>query len=124
MSDQLAPLDRVLATKTLTVAVGTDWGKMSFLNDKHELDGSDVDIANAIAKYLGVKAKFVTPAWVFITAGEWEGRWDMAMGQLTPTKARAEKLSFPVVSCLSWLHLLRSWSLRSTRRGSLEVVLI
>ncbi|RWH95506.1 transporter substrate-binding domain-containing protein [Mesorhizobium sp.] len=92
-----AVLDRVIATKTLTVAVGTAWGKMSFLNDKHELDGCDVEIAKAIAKYLGVDAKFVTPAWDFITAGKWEGRWDMAMGQMTPTKARAERLSFPAV---------------------------
>ncbi|WP_192178222.1 transporter substrate-binding domain-containing protein [Mesorhizobium amorphae] len=90
-----AILDHVLATKTLTAAVGTDWGKASFLNDKHELDGCDVEIAKAIAKYLGVEAKFVTPAWDLITAGKWEGRWDMAMGQMTPTKARAEKLSFP-----------------------------
>ncbi|RVK86714.1 amino acid ABC transporter substrate-binding protein [Sinorhizobium meliloti] len=92
-----AVLERVLATKTLTVAVGTAWGKMSFLNEKHELDGSDVDIANAIAKSLGVKTNFVTPGWDVITAGKWEGRWDMAMGQMTPTKARAEKLTFPAV---------------------------
>ncbi|MQX91590.1 transporter substrate-binding domain-containing protein [Sinorhizobium meliloti] len=92
-----AVLERVLSTKTLTVAVGTAWGKMSFLNDKHELDGSDVDIANAIAKSLGVKTNFVTPGWDVITAGKWEGRWDMAMGQMTPTKARAEKLTFPAV---------------------------
>ncbi|MBA1145221.1 transporter substrate-binding domain-containing protein [Mesorhizobium neociceri] len=92
-----AVLDNVLATKTLRVAAGTDWGTLSFLNDKHELDGSDVDVANAIAEYLGVKVEFITPAWDIITSGKWEDRWDMAMGEMAPTKARAEKLSFPAV---------------------------
>lgn len=84
-------LDRVLATKTLTVAVGADWGAMSHMNDKHEIDGDDVDVAKGIAKLLGVEVKFVTPGWDIIAAGKWQGRWDLAMGQMTPTHARAEK---------------------------------
>ncbi|UXN57638.1 transporter substrate-binding domain-containing protein [Phyllobacterium zundukense] len=92
-----AVLDKMLATKTLTVAVGTDWGKMSFLNDKHELDGYDVDVAKGVAQSLSLKIKFVTPGFDVIAAGNWQGRWDMAMGQMTPTQARAEKLAFPAV---------------------------
>lgn len=92
-----AVLDHVLATKALTVATSASWPPASFLNDKQELDGFEVDIANAIAKYLGVEAKFVTPGWEAITSGKWGGRWDMAMGQMTPTKARAERLSFPAL---------------------------
>ncbi|WP_342634058.1 transporter substrate-binding domain-containing protein [Mesorhizobium waimense] len=67
------------------------------MNDKHELDGSDVDVAKAIAEDLSVKIEFVTPAWDIITSGKWEDRWDMAMGEMAPTKARAEKLGFPAV---------------------------
>ncbi|TIS39145.1 transporter substrate-binding domain-containing protein [Mesorhizobium sp.] len=89
-----AVLDKVLEAKTLTVAVGTDWGTMSFLNDKHELDGFDIDVVKAIAEHLGVQAKFVTPGWDVIVAGKWQGRWDLAMGQMTPTKPRAEKFDF------------------------------
>ncbi|MER9350505.1 transporter substrate-binding domain-containing protein [Mesorhizobium sp. M0227] len=92
-----AVLDKVLNTKTLTVAVGTDWGKMSFLNDKHELDGYDIDVAKGIAEKLGVKVNFVTPGWDIIASANWQGRWDMAMGQMTPSKARTEKLAFPAV---------------------------
>lgn len=89
-------LDRVLATKTLTVAVGTDWGPMSHLNEQHELEGDDIDVAKGIAKYLGVNATFVTPSWDIIASGKWEGRWDLAMGQMTPTKERAEKFDFGI----------------------------
>ncbi|MGX9181627.1 transporter substrate-binding domain-containing protein, partial [Mesorhizobium sp. BHbdii] len=88
-------LDKVLATKTLKVAAGTDWGKMSFLNDKRELDGYDIDVAKGIAEHLGVQVEFVTPGWDVIAAGRWQGRWDMALGQMVPTKARAEKFAFP-----------------------------
>ncbi|MER9946469.1 transporter substrate-binding domain-containing protein [Mesorhizobium sp. M0092] len=90
-------LDRVLANKTLTVAAFTGWGKASFLNDKHEFDGYDIEVAKGIAKQLGVQAKFVTPAWDIIVAGNWQGRWDLALGQMTPTKARTEKFDFPAV---------------------------
>ncbi|MER8640662.1 transporter substrate-binding domain-containing protein [Mesorhizobium sp. M1365] len=54
-----------------------------------------MDVAKAIAEYLGPKVQFVTPAWDVITSGNWQDRWDMAMGEMIPTKARAEKLNFP-----------------------------
>lgn len=91
-----AALDKVLTTKTLTVAVGTNWGKMSFLNDKHEFDGFDVEVARGIAKQLGVQIQFVTPSWDIVAAGKWQGRWDMTIG-MTPTKDRAEKFDFPAI---------------------------
>ncbi|AGS24462.1 transporter substrate-binding domain-containing protein [Rhizobium etli] len=84
-------LDHVLKTKTLKAAVATDWAPASFVNDKGQLDGYDVDVTKEIAKRLGVEAQFVTPGWDLIAAGKWEGRWDVGMGQMTPTKARAEK---------------------------------
>ncbi|MBY2918494.1 transporter substrate-binding domain-containing protein [Rhizobium leguminosarum] len=90
-------LDNVLATKTLTVAVGTDWGAMASLNAQHELAGSDIDVAKGIAKYLGVDVEFVTPGWDVIVAAKWQGRWDIAMGEMTPTEERAKVFDFPAV---------------------------
>lgn len=90
-------LDRMVSTKTLKVAAGANWPPMSFINDKGQLDGFDVDVAKRLAKYLGVEVQFVTPGWDVIAAGKWEGRWDIAMGQMTPTKKRAEVFSFPAV---------------------------
>ncbi|MBB6305582.1 MULTISPECIES: transporter substrate-binding domain-containing protein [Rhizobium] len=90
-------LDRVLAKKTLTVATSVGWPPASFVNDKGELDGFDVEVAKGVAKYLGVNIKFVTPDWNIVTSAKWEGRWDLTMGQMVPTKARAEKFDFPGV---------------------------
>ncbi|MGM4884481.1 MULTISPECIES: transporter substrate-binding domain-containing protein [Rhizobium] len=87
----------MLSNKTLTVAVGTDWGPISHLDEKHELIGYDVDVAGSIAKYLGTGIAFVTPGWDIIAGGKWQGRWDVAMGQMIPTKARAEVFDFPAL---------------------------
>ncbi|MER8880796.1 transporter substrate-binding domain-containing protein [Mesorhizobium sp. M0684] len=65
------------------------------MNDKGQLDGFDVEVAKGIAKYIGVEAQFVTPSWDIITSGRWEGRWDLAMGHMTPTAARAKLFDFP-----------------------------
>ena len=90
-------LDRIQETKTLTVATDANWAPQSFLNDKNELDGFDVDVAKGIGKYLGVQVKFVTPGWDIITAGHWQGRWDMHVGSMTPTKAREKVFDFPAI---------------------------
>ncbi|AUG55683.1 transporter substrate-binding domain-containing protein [Thalassospira marina] len=92
-----AVLDRIMANKTLTVATDANWAPQSFVNDQNELDGFDVDVAKGIGKYLGVDVKFVTPGWDIITAGHWQGRWDMHVGSMTPTKEREKVFDFPAV---------------------------
>ena len=92
-----AVLDRVKAAGTLKVATDANWAPQSFMNDKNELDGFDVDVAKEIGKRMGVKVDFVTPGWDIITAGNWAGRWDMHAGSMTPTKKRAEIFDFPAV---------------------------
>jgi polar amino acid transport system substrate-binding protein len=74
-----------------------EYPPQSFLNDKNEMDGFDVDVGKEIAKRMGVELKIVTPAWEVITAGGWAGRWDMSVGSMTPTKKRAEVLDFPAI---------------------------
>jgi polar amino acid transport system substrate-binding protein len=90
-------LDRVMKNKLLKFATDANWPPQSFLNDNNEMDGFDVRVAREIAKRLGVKVEFVTPAWDIITAGNWHGRWDISVGSMSPTKERAKVLSFPGV---------------------------
>lgn len=90
-------LDRVMADGVLKVATSADWAPQSFINDDNEMDGFDVDVAREIARRLGVEVEFVTPSWDIITAGRWNGRWDLSVGSMTPTKSRAEVLAFPAV---------------------------
>lgn len=90
-------LDSIMAKKSIKVATDANWPPQSFINDKNEMDGFDVDVAREIAKRLGVEIEFITPSWDIITAGNWNGRWDLHVGSMTPTKKRAEKLTFPAV---------------------------
>jgi polar amino acid transport system substrate-binding protein len=56
--------------------------------------GFDIDVATEIAKRLGVNIAWQTPSWDAITAGSWNGRWDMSVGSMTPTNDRQKVLDF------------------------------
>lgn len=90
-------LDSIMSKKLIKVATDSNWPPQSFINDKDEMDGFDVDVAREIAQRLGVEIEFVTPSWDIITAGSWNRRWDLHVGSMTPTRKRAEKLNFPAV---------------------------
>lgn len=90
-------LDRILSKGVLTVGTNSDYRPNSFMNDDNELDGFDIAVSKEVAARLGVDVKFVTPGWEVMTAGRWAGRWDMVVGSMTPTKARAEVLDFPAI---------------------------
>ncbi len=87
-------LDRVTSTGTMKVATNAGWPPQSYLDDSNQLVGFDIDVANEVAKRLGVKVEFDTPEWGVMTGGRWGGRWDVAIGSITPTKPRSEVLDF------------------------------
>ena len=41
-----------------------------------------------------MKVSFETPEFSAMTGGHWHGRWDMAVGSVTPTKARSQVVDF------------------------------
>jgi polar amino acid transport system substrate-binding protein len=59
-----------------------------------EYVGFDIDVATEIANRLGVSLEWETPKWEAITAGNWQGRWDMSVGSMTVTAERTEVLDF------------------------------
>lgn len=90
-------LERVRATGKLVLALDADYPPYSFVNDENRMDGFDVDVAREFARRIGARLEIVTPAWEVITAGRWDARWDICIGSMTPTRARAEVLEFPAV---------------------------
>ena len=56
--------------------------------------GFDIDVATEIANRLGVDIAWEAPSWDVITAGGWNGRWDMSVGSMTPTNDRQQVLDF------------------------------
>ncbi len=57
-------------------------------------NGFDVDVANEIAKRLGVSTDIQAHNWDVITAGSWNDRWDLSVGSMTDTVAREKLFDF------------------------------
>jgi polar amino acid transport system substrate-binding protein len=86
--------DRGSARDALKVATNSSWLPQSYLDDNNHLVGFDIDVAREIARRLGKKASFETPEWNVMTGGHWHGRWDIAVGSVTPTQARSRVIDF------------------------------
>ncbi|MCO4319423.1 transporter substrate-binding domain-containing protein [Phyllobacterium sp. 21LDTY02-6] len=89
-----ATLDRVMSKKAMVVATNSSWPPQSYLDDNNEMVGFDIDMAKEIGKRLGVEVSFETPDWATLTGGRWQGRYDVGVGSVTPTKARANVIDF------------------------------
>ncbi len=84
----------VASPDVLKVATNGSWRPQSYLDDHNQLVGFDIDVAREIARRLGRTAKFDTPDFATMTGGHWHGRWDIAVGSVTPTRARAQVVDF------------------------------
>lgn len=78
----------------MVMSTDPNYAPQSFLNEKGEMEGFDIDVAKEVARRLGVDLKFVTPDWDLITSGNWGGRWDISIGSMTITPERAKVLYF------------------------------
>ncbi len=88
-------LAQVCEKGVLTVSTDPAYPPQSKLNAKTgEYEGFDIDVATEIAKRLGVDVAWEAPSWDVITAGSWNGRWDMSVGSMTPTNDRQKVLYF------------------------------
>ena len=87
-------LATILARGKMVMSTDPNYAPQSFLNDKGEMEGFDIDVGTEIARRLGVEIEFVTPDWDLITSGNWGGRWDISVGSMTITPERAQVLYF------------------------------
>ena len=87
-------LEDIKSKGELVVSTDANYAPQSFLDDKGQLAGFDIDVAKEVAKRLGVKIKFVTPDWDLIVAPPWGARWDLSIGSMTITGARAKVVDF------------------------------
>ncbi|MHC1723505.1 MAG: amino acid ABC transporter substrate-binding protein [Aminipila sp.] len=78
------------------IKVGTEgtYAPYTFHNDKGDLVGYDVEVAQAVAKKLGVKAESVETKWDSIIAGLDAKRFDIIVNQVGITEERKQKYSF------------------------------
>lgn len=90
-------LARIKSSGELKVGLEGDWQPFSFHNEKDQLVGYDVEVAQNLAKKLGVKAKIVEGPWDGLFAGMDTGRYDLVINgvDVTPDRAKTYDFSTP-----------------------------
>ncbi len=78
----------------LRISTDSNYAPQSFLNPDGTWEGFDVEVGREIAKRLGVEPEFLDISFDVITAGGWNGRWDINVGSMTVTAERREVLDF------------------------------
>ena len=78
----------------IRVSTDPNYAPQSFQKPDGTFEGFDIDVANEIAKRLGVRTKFETPVFDLVVAGGWNRRWDISVGSVTITEERQRVLDF------------------------------
>ena len=91
---QQTTYNTIMEKKEMTFAMTGGYPPFNFIDDNGDLVGFDIDIANAIAKELGVKAKPITTEWDGIIGGLTGKRFDMIIGSMAITEDRLKRVNF------------------------------
>ncbi len=78
----------------MTFAMTGAYPPFNFIDEEGDLAGFDIDIANALANEMGVKAVPITTAWDGIIGGLTSNRFDMIIGSMAITESRLEEVNF------------------------------
>ncbi|MEO8477073.1 MAG: transporter substrate-binding domain-containing protein [Actinomycetota bacterium] len=88
-------LANVCESGSLRIATDPKYKPQSWYDvQKGEWNGFDVEVAQEIAKRLGVTSELQAQKWAVITAGSWNDRWDVSVGSMTDTVDREELFYF------------------------------
>jgi cyclohexadienyl dehydratase len=89
-------LERIRGAGVLRVGTTGDYTPFSLLRPDGSYEGADIDMAHDLAAAIGVRLEFVDSVWVDLLDDFLRDRFDIAMGGVTVTPARAEKAFFSV----------------------------
>ncbi|RIX49481.1 MAG: amino acid ABC transporter substrate-binding protein [Rhodocyclales bacterium GT-UBC] len=106
-------LERVIATGEVRVCIWPDYYGISYRNPKtQQLSGIDVDMAEALARDLGVRLQFVDSSFARLIDDINDNRCDIAMFAIGITAARVDKLRFTRPHLISDIYAITSKSNR------------
>lgn len=77
----------------LTIGLEGTYSPYSYRKN-NKLTGFEVDLGKAVAKKMGLKAKFVPTKWDSLVAGLGSGKYDVVMNNITQTPERAKQYNF------------------------------
>lgn len=87
-----ARLDAIVARGSLRIGTTGDYRPFTYLNkETGRFEGYDIDVGEALAAALGVKAEFVATSWPKMMEDFTADRFDIAMGGVSITLPRQKK---------------------------------
>ena len=87
-------LQQIKDTGEIVVAMEGTWAPWTYHDENDDLVGYDVEVAQGIAKRIGVKVNFVEGEWDGLLAGLDAGRYDIMVNGVDITEERSEKYDF------------------------------
>ena len=89
-------LDRIKKTGYMGFGITNGYPPFCFYNNKNELVGYDVDVANEIAKRLGVQPKLIDTEWKDIINNLNAGVYDCVVSSMSVTDERMALVNFSI----------------------------
>lgn len=86
---QAKTFDEIKSSGMLRIGVPADYAPLAYYNENDRLVGFDVDMAKNLAKSLKLTPVFVITSWPTLSQDLAEDHYDIAMGGVTYTEARA-----------------------------------
>jgi polar amino acid transport system substrate-binding protein len=86
--------EKIQESNEMTFAMTGAYPPFNFIDESGELDGFDIDIANALAEEMGVKAVPITTSWDGILGSLISKRIDTIIGSMAITEKRLEQVNF------------------------------
>ncbi|WP_127145350.1 transporter substrate-binding domain-containing protein [Pelagibacterium montanilacus] len=84
------------AANAQSIRVGTEgaYAPWNFINEAGELDGYEIDLANAICEHAGIECEVVQNDWESIIPNLLSGNYDVIMAGMSITDERLETINF------------------------------
>jgi cyclohexadienyl dehydratase len=87
-------LDEILARGTLRACTTGDYKPYSFDKGDGHFEGIDIDLADSLAKSLGVKVEYVKTSWSNLMS-DFVAKCDIGVGGVSPTLERQRRAFLP-----------------------------
>ena len=93
---QADALEEIKAAGELKFGLEAQYRPFEFRDENNNIVGYDIDLGNAFAASLGVKAVPVDTNWSTVLESLYSGQFNMILGGMTATEVRYEKVNFSV----------------------------
>jgi polar amino acid transport system substrate-binding protein len=87
-------LAKVKANGEIRMAMSGQYPPFNFVDDENQLTGFDVEIGQAVAKHIGIKATPLSTAWDGIIAGLLANKYELICGSMAITEERLKSIDF------------------------------